>query len=161
MFCAGCGIEDVDVQREMSRWLVERADEQNDQHITQAPQVGDQDGVLEPREGRLAGEAGALGQGVSNEFEDGDQSQRVVVILIFEVGQDVIDSLPAQDNFECSTEVGSRRSWRPAANRSVSRIRWSSGRIGGSPVSVGRRAEENSISTGWVGKKWNDKRGIV
>ena len=106
LFRAGCGIEDVDVQREMSRWRFERADEQDDQHITQAPQVGGPDGALEPREGRLAGEAGALGQAAGNELEDGGRSQRGAVILTLLVGQDAIDSPPDQGNFKCSRSGG-------------------------------------------------------
>jgi hypothetical protein len=51
-------VEGVDIQREMARRLVERLDEQVDQHVAQPLQVGDRDGVLEPREGRLAGEVG-------------------------------------------------------------------------------------------------------
>ena len=51
-------VEGVDVEREVAGRLVEGLDEQIHQDVAQPPQVGDRDGVLEPREGRLTGEVG-------------------------------------------------------------------------------------------------------
>ena len=51
-------VEGVEIEREMPRRLVERLDEEVDQHVPQPVQVGDRDGVLKPREGRLAGQVG-------------------------------------------------------------------------------------------------------
>ena len=87
-------VEGVDVEREMAWRLIERLDEQVDQHVAQPPQVGDRDSVLEPRERRLAGEVGVVGQAVGDELEDGVRPQRVVVVLILVVGQDAVDPLP-------------------------------------------------------------------
>ncbi len=99
-------VEGVDVQREMARRLVKRLDEQVDQHVAEPPQVGDRDGVLEPREGWLAGEVGVIGQAVGNELENGVRPQRVVVVLILVVGQDAIDSLPHHGQLRVLDEGG-------------------------------------------------------
>ena len=63
-------------------------------HVAQPPQVGDRDGVLEPREGRLAGEVGAVGEPVGDELEDGVGSEGVVVVLVLVIGEDAVDPLP-------------------------------------------------------------------
>jgi hypothetical protein len=67
-------VEGVDVEREVPRRRVEGLEEQVDQDVAEPPEVGDRDGVLEPREGRLAGEVGPVGEPVGDELEDGIRS---------------------------------------------------------------------------------------
>ena len=73
---------------------VERLEEHVDQDVPQPPEVADRDGVLEPREGRLAGQVGIIGQPIGDELEDGVRPERVVVILVLVIGQDAVDPLP-------------------------------------------------------------------
>ena len=64
-------VEGIEVEREVVGRRVERLDEQIDQHVAQPPEVGDRDGVLEPRQRGLAGEVGIVGESVGDELEDG------------------------------------------------------------------------------------------
>ena len=86
-------VEGVEVEGEVRRRRVEGLEEQIDQHVAQPPQVGDRDGVLEPREGGLAGEVGVVGESVGEELEDGVRPQGVVVVLVLVIGEDAVDPL--------------------------------------------------------------------
>ena len=124
------------------------------------PQVGDRDGVLEPREGRLTGEVGIVGEAVGDELEDGVGPQGVVVVLVLVIGEDAVDPLPdhAQERL-----LGERR---------IASVVEGGGELFGEPdllielpdreepgVAGQRGEEETSISTGRDGKKSNDNSG--
>ena len=77
----------------MVRGRVEGLEEQVHEHIPEPPQVGDGDGVLEAREGGLAGQIAVFRESVGEELEDGIRTQGVVVVLVLVVGEDAVDAL--------------------------------------------------------------------
>ncbi|ODU00265.1 MAG: hypothetical protein ABS79_03655 [Planctomycetes bacterium SCN 63-9] len=74
-------VEGVEVEREVPRRLVGRGEELIDQGITRSPEIGDRDGVLEPRERGLAGEVGFVGSPAGDELEDRIGPERVMIVL--------------------------------------------------------------------------------
>jgi hypothetical protein len=88
-----CGGIRGDTYCRATGWRVEELNEEIDQDIAQPPEIGDRDRVLEPREGRLAGEVGILGKPIGDELEDGIGPQGVVIVLVFVIGEDAIDPL--------------------------------------------------------------------
>ena len=99
-------VEGVDVKREVARRGVERLDEQIDQEVAEPPEIGDRDGVLEPRERGLTGEVKVIGEPAGDELEDGIRAQGVVVVLILVIGEDAIDPLPHHGGERLSDEGG-------------------------------------------------------
>ena len=87
---------------------IERLDELIDQNVSQPPQVGDRDGVLEPRQSGLTGQIGIIGQAVGDHLEDGIGSQSIVVVLVLVVGEDAVDPLPHHAQQGLLRKVGSR-----------------------------------------------------
>ena len=60
-----------------------------DQNVAEPPEVG----ILEPREHGLAGEVGTVGEAVGGQLEDRIGPERVVVVLVFVIGEDPVDPL--------------------------------------------------------------------
>ena len=75
-------VEGIEVERDVPRRFIERLDEQVGEDIPQTPQISDRDGVLKPRERRLTGQVGIIGQAIRDHFEDGVRPQSVVVVLV-------------------------------------------------------------------------------
>ena len=81
-------IEHIDVQGHFTRRLVERVDKPLDEPIFQPQQGRRSNGVLEPRQGGLAGEIVILRQAIGQQLKDGIRAQGIMIVLIFVASED-------------------------------------------------------------------------
>ena len=86
-------VERVDIQRQRTGRLVERLDELLQEPLLQPQQLTGRDGILHPRERRLAGQVVVVGQASGHQFEEAVAAERVVVVLIFVTGDDAEHAL--------------------------------------------------------------------
>ena len=70
----------VDVQGNVGGGLIEGGDEIVEEEVVQPPEGGNIHGVLEAREGRLAGQGIFIGLASADQLEDGIGAQGVVVV---------------------------------------------------------------------------------
>ena len=76
------------------RWGGEGGDELIDVHVAEAFERRDVDVVLETRQGRLTGQVRTFGRPTGNQLEGRIEPQRVVVVLIFVISEDAVDTHP-------------------------------------------------------------------
>src|SRR5262249_17982266 len=92
LVAVGRGIDGIQVRGRARRRGVEGGDELVEEDGPQALEGLDVDGVLEARQGGLAGQVVAVGGAVGEQLEDGVGAQGVVVVLVFVVGEDAVDA---------------------------------------------------------------------
>ena len=87
------GVNDgVQVDGQMMRRLVEGGDELVNEDITDILEGLNGDGILEARQGGLAGQVIVVGGTIGEEFEDGVMAESVMVILVLVVGEDAVNA---------------------------------------------------------------------
>ena len=87
-------VEGIHVERDPRRWRGEGVQKLVAQRVPQSPEIGDRDGVLKPRQRRLAGQVDVARQTIAHQLERRVTAERVVIVLVLVVGDDAIHPLP-------------------------------------------------------------------
>jgi len=88
LIAVGRIVEHIRIEGHLSRRLVKRLDEPREKPLLQPQQRPGGNGVLEPRQRRLARQLVRVGQTVGQQFEDGVAAERIVIVLVFVAGDD-------------------------------------------------------------------------
>ena len=86
-------VRGVQLESDSAGRCIERTDEVVEKEVVKPPQRRDVNGVLEPREGGLAGQVIVVGRSAADPLEDRVAAERVVIVAIFVAGQDAEDPL--------------------------------------------------------------------
>ena len=94
LLAVGRVVEGIDVQRQDLGGSAKEAMNWSTNMSCKSEEALRLDGVLESREGGLAGQIVAIDRAAADQFEDRIATQHIVVVLVDVVGQDAVDPSP-------------------------------------------------------------------